>query len=212
MWAKNPRRNDAAVDRVVESIRRFGFGSPIVARSNGEVIVGHTRLKAAKKLGLEQVPVRYMDVSEADARALAIADNKLGELADWDYGLLADAVQRANQEDASVLAVLGFEQAEIAKLLAAETGEFLSEFMGGKSEDDAVRTPTPDGYITFTVKLLPDQDRKLQSALLAAKRRGARKNTDALLAICDAFMSSRGEEQNGHGPKRNRRHREPEAR
>lgn len=88
-WSGNPRSNDGAVAGVVESIRRFGFGAPIVARrENRELIKGHTRLKAAIVLGLRKVPVRWMDLSEGEAHALALADNRLGEIAQWDDNAL----------------------------------------------------------------------------------------------------------------------------
>lgn len=85
-WAKNPRKNDGEpVNKVAESIKRFGFAAPIVARkATSEIIAGHTRWKAATKLGLERVPVRFLDISEREAHLLALADNRLGELADWD--------------------------------------------------------------------------------------------------------------------------------
>lgn len=87
LWANNPRKNDGEpVSKVADSISRFGFGAPIVARrANGEIIAGHTRWKAAIKLGLERVPVRFLDISERDAHLLAVADNRIGEFADWDH-------------------------------------------------------------------------------------------------------------------------------
>jgi hypothetical protein len=89
-WAGNPRKNDGEpVAKVAESIKRFGFAAPIVARrETGEIIAGHTRWKAALKLKLKRVPVRYMDLDEREARLLALADNRLGELAEWDDTLL----------------------------------------------------------------------------------------------------------------------------
>lgn len=87
-WEDNPRINDHVVDKVAESIERYGFGAPLVARREGmSIIAGHTRLKAAKSLGLDVVPVRILDVDEKTAHALALADNKLGELATWSDGL-----------------------------------------------------------------------------------------------------------------------------
>ncbi|MBU6428996.1 MAG: DNA modification methylase [Cyanobacteria bacterium REEB65] len=114
-WDKNPRKNDAAVEKVADSIRRFGFGSPILARRNGEVIAGHTRLKAALKLGIDRVPVRYLDLDPADARLLALADNKLGEIAEWDEALLAEILKEFDPADA---AIAGFGAKEVADLLA----------------------------------------------------------------------------------------------
>lgn len=85
----NPRKNDAAVEAVANSIREFGFKQPIVVDSENVVIVGHTRLEAAKRLGLETVPVIVADdLDEEKARAYRLADNKTNELSEWDWGLL----------------------------------------------------------------------------------------------------------------------------
>ena len=94
VWTANPRRNDGPpVAAVAASIERFGFGSPIVARrANREVIAGHARLKAARKLGLSTVPVRWLDLSESEAHALALVDNKTAELAKWDVHLLVQVL------------------------------------------------------------------------------------------------------------------------
>jgi ParB-like chromosome segregation protein Spo0J len=116
-WAKNPRKNDPAVKAVADSIKRFGFGAPLIARrENGEIIAGHTRLKAAIKLGLAEVPVRYLDLSEAEAHALALADNKVGELAEWDDAALADVLRDLMTADVSMDG-LGFTTAEINALI-----------------------------------------------------------------------------------------------
>lgn len=88
-WDRNPRLNDAAVPRVAAAIREFGFGAPIVARAaDRRIIAGHTRWKAATQLGLERVPVRLVDLSERKAALMAAADNRLGELAEWDVPAL----------------------------------------------------------------------------------------------------------------------------
>lgn len=93
-WDRNPRRNDHAVKTVADSIRRFGFGSPIIARTADRVVIGgHTRLKAAQSLGMDKVPVRFLDLDPAEAAALALADNKLGELAEWDEGMVAEVLE-----------------------------------------------------------------------------------------------------------------------
>jgi len=60
-YARNPRKNDAAVDRMCASIREFGFKIPVLARSDGKVVDGHLRLKAARKLGIAEVPVILCD-------------------------------------------------------------------------------------------------------------------------------------------------------
>jgi len=89
-YARNPRKNDHAVDKVAAAIREFGFRVPILAKSDKTVVDGHLRLKAAKKLGIETVPVMLCDdMTDAQKRAYVIADNKLALNAGWDNDLLA---------------------------------------------------------------------------------------------------------------------------
>lgn len=77
------------MDAVAASIREFGFKVPIIADKDGVIIAGHTRLKAAEKLGLETVPVVVAsDLTEEQAKALRLADNKTAELAEWDPDIL----------------------------------------------------------------------------------------------------------------------------
>ena len=88
-YAQNPRKNDEAVDKVAASIQEFGFKQPIVVDKDGTIIVGHTRYKAAQKLGLETVPVLVADdLTEEQAKAYRLADNKTNEFAEWDFELL----------------------------------------------------------------------------------------------------------------------------
>ena len=89
-YINNPRNNDDAIDAVASSIKNFGFKVPIVIDSNNEIINGHTRLKAAKKLGLETVPVIVADdLTPEQIKAFRLADNKVGEIATWDENALA---------------------------------------------------------------------------------------------------------------------------
>ncbi len=90
-YARNPRRNDASVDAVANSIRQFGFRAPIIADRDGVIIAGHTRFKAAKKLGLKTVPVIYAeDLTPEQAEAYRIADNAAGSSSEWDEDLLQE--------------------------------------------------------------------------------------------------------------------------
>lgn len=122
-WKDNPRKNDGEpVRKVAESIQRFGFGAPILARrENGEIIAGHTRWKAAKKLGLDRVPVRYLDLDPADAHLLAVADNRVAAEATWDDAMLA-AILADLKAQGHELEATGFDAAELDKLLADATG------------------------------------------------------------------------------------------
>src|SRR5258708_30345656 len=89
-YARNPRKNDAAVDRMCASINEFGFKIPWLARSNGELIDGHLRLKAARKLGLTEIPVILCDEwTPAQVKAFRLMVNQSATWADWDEELLA---------------------------------------------------------------------------------------------------------------------------
>lgn len=84
-YKNNPRKNDKAVDAVAASIKSFGFKVPVVIDKKGEIVCGHTRVKAAKKLKIESVPcVVADDLTEEEIKAFRLADNKVGELAEWD--------------------------------------------------------------------------------------------------------------------------------
>jgi len=88
-YANNPRLNDGAVDAVAASIKEFGFKVPIVVDSDGVIVTGHTRVKAAKKLGIDTVPVIVADdLTPEQVKAFRLADNKTGELAQWDFDKL----------------------------------------------------------------------------------------------------------------------------
>ena len=84
-YARNPRKNDHAVDKVAAAIREFGFRVPVLAKSDKTVVDGHLRLKAAKKLGLETVPVMLCDdMTDAQIKAFRISVNRVAEFAEWD--------------------------------------------------------------------------------------------------------------------------------
>jgi ParB-like chromosome segregation protein Spo0J len=115
-YARNPRKNDHAVDRVAAAIREFGFRVPIVAKSDGLVVDGHLRLKAAKKLGLAEVPVILADdMTDAQVKAFRLSVNKVAELAEWDDELLALEFDDLRQMGFD-LDVIGFDADEIALL------------------------------------------------------------------------------------------------
>lgn len=101
-YANNPRNNDSAVDAVAASIKEFGFKVPIIIDKDNVIVAGHTRLKAALKLGLEKVPcVRADDLSEEQIKAFRLADNKVGELATWDFDKLEEELKELDEFDMS---------------------------------------------------------------------------------------------------------------
>lgn len=136
-WGDNPRDNEAAVDHVVASIKRFGFGAPIVANTNGRIIAGHTRYQAALKLGLKSVPVRYLELDDAEAKALSLADNKLGEIAQWNEAKLSRILVELRSEKIE-LGGLGWDDAAITRLLSATVSEVSPGF---SDPDEVLETP-----------------------------------------------------------------------
>lgn len=88
-YERNPRNNDEAVDKVAESIKEFGFKVPIVVDAAGVIVAGHTRYKAAKTLGIEEVPcIIADDLNPYQISAFRLADNKVAEFSGWDFSML----------------------------------------------------------------------------------------------------------------------------
>ncbi len=117
-YARNPRKNDHAVDRVAAVIREFGFKVPIIAQSDGLVVDGHLRLKAALKLGLTEVPVVLADdLTDIQIKAFRLSVNKSAEWAEWDDDLLSLEMQDLNL-DGFDLSLTGFDTDEIDRYLA----------------------------------------------------------------------------------------------
>ena len=136
----NPRQNDAAVDAVARSIREFGFRQPIVVDSDGVIVCGHTRYKAALKLELKEVPVHVAtDLTPEKIKAYRIADNKVAELATWDMELLPIELSELKGMDVD-LDLLGFSADELAVL-------FDPGVKDGLTDPDAVPEP-PDEPVT----------------------------------------------------------------
>ena len=139
-YENNPRLNDDAVESVARSIQEFGFRQPIVVDEDGVVIIGHTRLKAAKKLGLTEVPVHVArELSAEKIKALRIADNKTAEIAEWNLELLPIELSELQGMEFD-LDLLGFDQDELAKLLDPGVQE-------GLTDADEVPEP-PDEAVT----------------------------------------------------------------
>jgi ParB-like chromosome segregation protein Spo0J len=123
-YARNPRKNDSAVDRMCGSIREFGFKIPVLARSDGEVVDGHLRLKAARKLGswpggdTTRIPVILCDEwTQAQVKAFRLMVNRSVAWAEWDEELLAIELQELSEADFD-LSLTGFDPREIDGLLA----------------------------------------------------------------------------------------------
>jgi DNA modification methylase len=122
-YIRNPRKNDAAVDRMAASMREFGFKIPMLVRSDGEVVDGHLRLKAAKKLGITEIPVILCDEwTPAQVKAFRLMVNRSVTWADWDEELLALELQELQTADFD-LTLTGFDGKELDDLLAMDDEE-----------------------------------------------------------------------------------------
>ncbi|MBR3231361.1 MAG: ParB N-terminal domain-containing protein [Lachnospiraceae bacterium] len=158
-YEKNPRKNEAAVDKVAESLREFGWQQPIVTDRDGVIIAGHTRLMAAQRLGLKTAPVVVAEgLSEEQVKAYRLADNKTNEFASWDIGMLNEELFDIGEIDMSLFGfdmgaftdglVDGKEFFERESVLDTsreegneEYNEFLDKFEDKKTTDDCY---TPD--------------------------------------------------------------------
>ncbi|HOT74019.1 MAG TPA: DNA modification methylase [Anaerohalosphaeraceae bacterium] len=137
----NPRNNDAAVDAVAKSIQEFGFLQPIVIDSDGVIVCGHTRYKAALKLGLDKVPVYVAkELTPEQTKAYRIADNKTADLSDWNYELLTLELAELMKTGFD-MSLLAFDEKELTQLLNA------AEVKQGNCDPDQIPEP-PDEPIT----------------------------------------------------------------
>lgn len=136
---RNPRKNDKAVKGVSESIQRFGFNSPIVVDSEMVVIAGHTRLRAARLLGLTEVPVVVAELPPEKAKAYRIADNAAGGIATWDEAALAEELRGIDSaEDMGVF----FKPGELEALLTTATEDDVAQAVPEARE--TVPAPPPE--------------------------------------------------------------------
>ncbi len=134
--ATNPRTHSKRqIRQIADSIKRFGFNSPILIDRTGGIVAGHGRAEAAKLLGLESVPtIRLDDLTEAEVRAYVIADNRLAELAGWDRELLAIEFEGLLELDLDFdVTISGFETPEIDILIC--------ELHAEEEEDPADEVP-----------------------------------------------------------------------
>jgi ParB-like chromosome segregation protein Spo0J len=135
-YAGNPRRNDHAVEAVAAAIKRFGFRVPVLAKSDGSLIDGHLRVKAAKRLGMTEVPVVLCDdLSEAEIKALRISINRMAELAEWDEELLMDELEGLAAEGITMDDV-GFDAAALTDLGALSSQQEQEPTKGSTEEID----------------------------------------------------------------------------
>jgi ParB-like chromosome segregation protein Spo0J len=135
-YAKNARtHSDDQIAQIAASIAEFGFNNPVLVDTNAGIIAGHGRVLAARKLGIDQVPVVVLDhLSETQKRAYILADNRIGENAGWDDEILRTELTDLKDADLD-LALLGFDEDELATLFAEVAPEVAASEKGEAPEE-----------------------------------------------------------------------------
>ena len=179
-YERNPRRNDASVDAVANSIKEFGFRAPIITDGDMVIIAGHTRWKAAKKLGLKTVPVIVADdLTPQQAEAYRIADNSAGSASTWDYEILAEELAELDYS----MSDFGLDDGNV--LLSDAFGE---DFILPDGDRESGRV------MTFT--LTPQQMEIIEGALNKATGEGYEMDNDdergnKITEVCSRWLALR---------------------
>ena len=180
-YAKNPRKNDEQVDRMCESIREFGFRIPVIAKSDGTVVDGHLRLKAAKKLGMKSVPVALADeLTDQQVKAFRLLANRSANWAEWDMPMLAEEMESLAR-DGYDLGLTGFGDSEVNDILSAMDINFSGELADGidgggfGAKDTRVKVVLDAGCV--------------ESLERAIAKTGQFNRMDAVREICEAYLA-----------------------
>jgi len=164
-WHDNPRINDEAAKAVAKSIESFGFNVPILCDRDFNIIAGHTRWKSAKKIGLKSVPIIVLEMSENQCKAFAIADNKTGEISEWNFPKLQKVLKKLKNSKFE-LSALGYCQAELQMILTKQRN------FNWKTFEEQFKTELTQTHVLLPVKI----PAKMKEALKEAISRFADKN------------------------------------
>jgi len=157
-YAGNAKKHSAdQIDKIVASIKRFGFTAPVLIDEAGMILAGHGRSVAAVQMGLKKIPCIVIDgLSETEKAAYVIADNKLADYGvEWDEEMLAAEIAKLEAEDFD-LSSLGFDQARIDAILATEEPDLSKEWSNSKMPD---YDGSPEGYGTIIVHFTNPESR-----------------------------------------------------
>jgi ParB-like chromosome segregation protein Spo0J len=175
-WADNPRLNDIAVDAVARSIQSFGFNVPILCDQDFTIVAGHTRWKAAKKIGLTGVPTIVLQLTDSQRRAFAVTDNKTAEIAEWDFPKLQEVLAELQSESMD-LANLGYSKAELEALLTPE------EDFDWEAFDLEFAERQDSAFVLLPVKVQFEMKQSFKDAIHRhAQEHGIRGNDSAVVA------------------------------
>ena len=131
-YQNNPRHNEQSVDKVAASIREFGFKVPVVIDKDNVIVCGHTRVLAAEKEGIDEIPcVRASELSEEQVKAFRLVDNKTQELSEWDWNKIGEELDAIENIDMRLMGFSDFVDEEDEDL-----GELPQKTLGGGTEID----------------------------------------------------------------------------
>ena len=184
-WESNPRLNDHAVDAVARSIKSFGFNVPILCDQNSTIIAGHTRWKAAKKLGMKSVPVLVLEMTETQRKAYSVADNKTGEIADWNYPQLREVLEELGCDQID-LSSLGYSTSELEALLRAE------EDFDWKAFEEQLTQGPDSQYVYIQVKIETEMKEAFGRAIKRHAAKHKMKEKDSAKLAGKVFASLLG--------------------
>ena len=186
-YYSNPRVNHEAVAVVMKSIEDFGFKQPIVVDKKKVIRVGHTRWKASMEMELDEVPVLIAsDMSQKQAKAYRIADNKSNQISQWDFTLLRDELLELDDGDFDVTST-AFELEEIERLMTLHGDEHKP-----KKEEPTKNT----GMETISLMVTPKQKKIIETAIADANLVAFPEddpkvaNGSAICIICEAYNAS----------------------
>jgi ParB/RepB/Spo0J family partition protein len=175
-WKENPRENSGAVEALRKSIQSYGFNVPIICDRRLRILAGHTRRKAAQKLGMRNVPVITVDLDGTEGEAFALADNQTASIASWDMGGLARVLGRL-ETSGHDLSSIGFSEQQLDALLTPR-----KEFPWEQFERDQDQENTRP-YALLPVKVPRNSVNAVKQAIKrVASRKGLRNKDSAVLA------------------------------
>lgn len=152
-WNRNPRKNDRAAERLAKLIEKHGFINPVIATPDGVIRAGHTRIKAAKKLGIDKVPVVFVRFeNEKDAMAYSIADNKSQSYSDWDFPLLRELLIELDESMNVELA--GFSKEDFKGLISVGAGNLENILEGIEENTFADTVKAESGRESFAMTFI----------------------------------------------------------
>lgn len=181
-WDKNPRDNTHAVMEVARSIEKYGFNQPILVDQNHRICVGHTRREAAISLGLSKVPCIVKEMTEQEFIQYNIADNKTGELSEWDEDLLKEIILSLPEGE---IDLPGFTEEDLDELLFSDDEESKEDAPG---ESKRASKETTKLVFNCTAKQAMEIDSKLDAIL---REQGLDNQTDALLFALKSFKGGK---------------------